>query len=645
MKTIQAGAAFCFSLFAFIFLISSPAAAEGATSYTEPYHRSFMPFSSPSPYKMEHYNRKGSSITLNYGVEDNLPPIVVGHGKVHLDCSAKSTDGGWDVSIEPGSVCWNTFTLPCFYEAGVKRCGVVVPSHAIQPSDVEIFPVSLCDAAHRGTPASKEYCVFGSNVVGNTGDDMFAIKSGASAYLEYMKRGGIGTYNRLKYIERSADAAPPLMLPSGPLSGGAFADYDAFLSSPPAVTGVDVSADDACYAVDVKICEEVSVSGVPPFDGQCGPAAGMTGTTFNHYFDTAEAVPEDLRCTYGATAEVVDKGTYFSWFCDGLNGGHASPECVAGKVAGGVCGAAEGQTFSSKADIPAEDLCAAGTASAIAGSGPWSWTCASPSTAPVACSAQAPPNECLSDIGDVIYVLDDSNSMKNKGKLDRAQSVMDESLAKLVEKKSRQAPDDTKMCVTGMQERAFVTYTVVPPKCDEARAYAKKDCGRPVEVGGNEVARSEADKNGLCANFWAGEFHSAADGPAEKAAILSKGHDSIYSFTDTELSTPLYRRVLQAASYVGSGVPGKPNKIIVVTDGNDVGWETDEDALNGLKGYHDLRVYILQVVKKTGDVDKDPKKKVVAITSATGGFFARVYTEDNAGFQALMNLAVTGCER
>src|SRR5262249_40774998 len=42
-------------------------------------------------------------------------------------------------------------------------------------------------------------------------------------------------------------------------------------------------------------------------------------------------------------------------------------------VVNGACGSANGATVSTK---PTANLCTAGTASTVAGSGPWSWTCA-----------------------------------------------------------------------------------------------------------------------------------------------------------------------------------------------------------------------------------------------------------------------------
>ncbi|OPY59845.1 MAG: hypothetical protein A4E57_04650 [Syntrophorhabdaceae bacterium PtaU1.Bin034] len=62
-------------------------------------------------------------------------------------------------------------------------------------------------------------------------------------------------------------------------------------------------------------------------------------------------------------------------------------------VINGVCGSANGRTFTS---APTTDLCAAGIASAVTGTGPWSWNCAGANGgATVDCSAniQASPEE------------------------------------------------------------------------------------------------------------------------------------------------------------------------------------------------------------------------------------------------------------
>lgn len=609
--------------------------AEEPGSYTATYRNSILNPGSITPFDRNAYSLRGTSVALDYLLSESLPTAVSGSGKVNLECIGGAGNGGWTFSIQPGSMCWNAFSFPC----PGPGCGTQVPAHPITAADIKITPRSLCTGTTRGTPAEKQYCVFGTGVTGDTSDDMFSLAPGASAYLEYMRRGGIDTPQRLKYISRAGATGRSLMIPTGPL--GSFADYDAFLSAPPAGAGVTVR--DACYAMNVTVCEDARPQ-IPV--GECGIASGRSGDeTYRQYFLAAASIPATGLCSSGMPSSIQDRGGYFTWRCS--NGtGYESSECSAGKAVEPACGPAHEQTYSSREQIADAALCAQGTPSEVTGTGPWNWTCnpGTPGATPKSCTALRYNDGCESNVGDVVYILDDSNSMRSNSKLARARSTMQRSFELLVEKKSRQMPDDAKICITGMQNRAFVNYVQVRG-CPQLRAYAKKSCGVPVSAGGNEQELSDAAKSNLCANYWGGAFYSAADpDPAVKAQILAKGTAAISSFTDTELSTPLYRRVMQAARYVGSGDPGKPNKIIVITDGNDVGWESDNDALNVLRSYSNIRVYILHIVNRSSQVDDKPKKNVVSITNATNGFYARVVSEDTNAFQGLMNKAVMGCE-
>ncbi len=64
-----------------------------------------------------------------------------------------------------------------------------------------------------------------------------------------------------------------------------------------------------------------------------------------------------------------------------------------GNAVNGVCGSANGGTYSS---APTTNLCSAGSASAVTGSGPWNWTCAGSGGGTTAsCSAQAQSNSAV----------------------------------------------------------------------------------------------------------------------------------------------------------------------------------------------------------------------------------------------------------
>ena len=100
---------------------------------------------------------------------------------------------------------------------------------------------------------------------------------------------------------------------------------------------------------------------------------------------TAHAGPRTVEPSTAPTANLCIAGTAstvsgsgpWSWSCAGSNGGSAAT-CSAKKVAAaqpvnGACGSSNGGTVST---APTANLCTAGTASTVSGSGPWSWSCA-----------------------------------------------------------------------------------------------------------------------------------------------------------------------------------------------------------------------------------------------------------------------------
>lgn len=95
-------------------------------------------------------------------------------------------------------------------------------------------------------------------------------------------------------------------------------------------------------------------------DGQCGEAAGVG----------AQTAPLSALCKQGQPSRVNGVGPW-TWACSGSNGGVAA-SCNAPRKADGVCGASHDVGTDS---LPMRDLCTAGYASAVTGQGPWNWTC------------------------------------------------------------------------------------------------------------------------------------------------------------------------------------------------------------------------------------------------------------------------------
>jgi len=99
---------------------------------------------------------------------------------------------------------------------------------------------------------------------------------------------------------------------------------------------------------------------IVPIDGECGSANGQ-----NLY-----SAPSSGLCNAG-TASGVNGGGPWTWTCTGADGGDTA-DCSAYLSVNGVCGSADGQSFLA---APAENLCNAGSASLVTGAGPWYWTC------------------------------------------------------------------------------------------------------------------------------------------------------------------------------------------------------------------------------------------------------------------------------
>lgn len=100
----------------------------------------------------------------------------------------------------------------------------------------------------------------------------------------------------------------------------------------------------------------------PPTNGVCGLDDGQTLSAF----------PINL-CNAGSPSIVSGTGPW-TWTCNGLFGG-TTANCSANITpppVNGTCGSSNGQTLST---APTTNLCSTGTASAVLGTGPWSWSC------------------------------------------------------------------------------------------------------------------------------------------------------------------------------------------------------------------------------------------------------------------------------
>lgn len=103
-----------------------------------------------------------------------------------------------------------------------------------------------------------------------------------------------------------------------------------------------------------------SLAGSCPVNGSCGGANNAVYRT----------VPTTDLCASGTASSVAGTGPW-TWTCAGLYSG-TTASCSARRSVDGGCGTSNGARLDS---APTSGLCVAGNASAVTGTGPWSWTC------------------------------------------------------------------------------------------------------------------------------------------------------------------------------------------------------------------------------------------------------------------------------
>jgi len=146
------------------------------------------------------------------------------------------------------------------------------------------------------------------------------------------------------------------------------------------VSGTSSGADNFSYA------GQGSISGCP--DARLNVASG------NLFFSGFTAISPSLR-----VARLIFHGMSGSAVVMTLDSGDLVRLSTGdGSLVNGQCGSSNGGTFSVR---PMDSLCSAGTASSVAGSGPWTWSCSGMNGgASASCSAQraaAPPNDNFAD--------------------------------------------------------------------------------------------------------------------------------------------------------------------------------------------------------------------------------------------------------
>jgi hypothetical protein len=102
------------------------------------------------------------------------------------------------------------------------------------------------------------------------------------------------------------------------------------------------------------------------------PISGTCGSSNGSSFASA---PVSNFCGTGSASAVSGSGPW-SWICSGINNGNSS-SCSASRTVSpdpvaGICGSTNGRSY---AVAPVSNFCTSGIASILSGSGPWSWVC------------------------------------------------------------------------------------------------------------------------------------------------------------------------------------------------------------------------------------------------------------------------------
>src|SRR5208337_2895033 len=97
--------------------------------------------------------------------------------------------------------------------------------------------------------------------------------------------------------------------------------------------------------------------------------------------------PTTNLCSSPGAASAISGTGPWTWTCGGTNGGTPPGTCTANLQTNGTCGSSNTANLTSQ---PTTNLCSSpGAASAISGTGPWTWTCGGTNvrTPPCTCTA------------------------------------------------------------------------------------------------------------------------------------------------------------------------------------------------------------------------------------------------------------------
>lgn len=254
----------------------------------------------------------------------------------------------------------------CSGSQGGKPSACIAPkAQAHSPVVETASPVEVAAAAPVAAPDAA--CGGASAIISETvpTTDLCAAGYGSSAWLN--AKTGLWNWE----CNSGGDAAPVVCTAATPKTAKPVAVATPLMAAAPdknASTAVPAKPEPVAPAPEPKVVVEDTA--------QCGAATGIA----------VGVVPSADLCIVGRASAV--KAQHMDWVWSCAKGKKDSVTCVAPMIVDGNCGASSGIATSSR---PIANLCASGTATQVAGNGPWQWSCLGENGGTnVSCSASVP---------------------------------------------------------------------------------------------------------------------------------------------------------------------------------------------------------------------------------------------------------------
>ena len=230
-----------------------------------------------------------------------------------------------------------------------------------------ILALSACRSSMQGAPSSEG----GQGTLGLACGSANGASTATSPSIELCSSGSAS-----EVVENGSSWTWTCTNSSGIVNCSAPASINGACGSASGIAAISAPVANLCSSGTASL-----VSGTGPFTWTCSGSNGGSDVSCSDQLQTNGAcgtannvavfnAPTANLCNTGVPSNVSGTGP-FNWTCAGTNGG-SNASCTAPLEVNGACGSANGVSVSS---APTVNLCASGTASAVSGSGPFSWSC------------------------------------------------------------------------------------------------------------------------------------------------------------------------------------------------------------------------------------------------------------------------------